>query len=174
MDGATIIAGIPIPSTSPLFLAGVGVHVLLAVTCVLSGAAAMLSPKQPGRHPWFGSIYFWSLIGVFATTTALAAARWPQDYPLFLLGALSLAAAALGRRARRRQRPGWARRHITGMGLSYIVTLTAFYVDNGKNLPVWRDLPAIAYWIAPSLVGLPILVFALLRHPLARTSSTPR
>jgi hypothetical protein len=41
--------------------------------------------------------------------------------------------------------------------------LTAFYVDKGKSLPVWRDLPAIAYWLAPSLVGLPILGWSLLR-----------
>ena len=27
------------------------------------------------------------------------------------------------------------------MGASYILLLTAFYVDNGKNLPLWRELP---------------------------------
>ena len=124
MDNATIIAGIPIPSTSPLFLAGVGVHVLFAATCVLSGAAAMLSPKRPGRHPRFGSIYFWSLTGVFVTTAALAAARWSPDYPLFLLGALSLAAATLGRAqpgraspsAVRVPAPPLARRRLTTIG----------------------------------------------------------
>ena len=26
------------------------------------------------------------------------------------------------------------------MGLSYILLLTAFYVDNGKSLPLWKDL----------------------------------
>ena len=25
-------------------------------------------------------------------------------------------------------------------------TLTAFYVDNGKNLPLWKELPEIAFW----------------------------
>jgi hypothetical protein len=44
--------------------------------------------------------------------------------------------------------------------------LTAFYVDNGKNLPLWKELPPIAYWILPSTVGLPLIVHALLRHPL--------
>ncbi len=33
-DETTIIAGIPVPSTSPLFLAGVAVHVLLGLACV--------------------------------------------------------------------------------------------------------------------------------------------
>jgi hypothetical protein len=170
----TVVAGIAIPSTSPLFLAGVGVHLLIALVCVVSGAAAMLSPKRAGLHPRFGGVYYWALIGVFVTAGALAAARWAEDYPLILLGALAVALASFGRQARRRLRPGWARRHMSGMGLSYIVMLTAFYVDNGKNLPVWRELPPIAYWIAPSLIGLPILVFALLRHPLASEPAPPR
>ncbi len=51
------------------------------------------------------------------------------------------------------------------MGLSYIVMLTAFLVDNGKFLPVWRELPPPALWFVPSLIGLPFLIHALLRHP---------
>src|SRR5713226_5732494 len=39
--------------------------------------------------------------------------------------------------------PRWARFHIVGMGLSYVLLLTAFYVDNGKNLPLWNRLPPI-------------------------------
>ena len=162
----TIVAGIPIPSTSPYFLAGVALHVLLGLACVASGAVAMLSPKRAGRHPWFGTVYFWSLAGVFITASALALARWPDDRVLFLLAALAFSAAVLGRQARRRLWRGWARWHMTGMGASYIVLLTAFYVDNGKSLPIWRDLPSLAYWLAPSLVGLPILAFAFVRHPL--------
>ncbi len=53
---------------------------------------------------------------------------------------------------------------MLGMGLSYILLLTAFYVDNGPFLPLWRSLPALAYWLGPSMVGLPILVRALLKH----------
>lgn len=168
MPPTTIIAGIVIPSTSPVFLAGVGVHVAVSLVCVVSGAAAMLSPKGPGRHPRFGTLYFWSLAAVAVTAGALAAARWAADWPLALLGAAALALAVLGRRARRRLWPRWAVWHIGGMGLSYIVLLTAFYVDNGANLPVWRDLPRLAYWTWPSLVGLPIIALALWRHPLAR------
>jgi hypothetical protein len=40
--------------------------------------------------------------------------------------------------------------HISGMGASYVLLLTAFYVDNGKNLPLWRELPQWAFWILPS------------------------
>ncbi len=167
----TVIAGVPIPSTSAYFLAGVALHVLLGLVAVVSGALAMLNPKRPGRHPRFGTIYFWALAGLFATAGALAIARWTEDRTLFVLAAVAFACAFGGREARRRLTPGWPRRHMTGMGLSYIVMLTAFYVDNGKNLPIWRDLPPTAYWLAPGLVGLPILGFYLVKHPLARTTA---
>jgi peptidoglycan/LPS O-acetylase OafA/YrhL len=137
---------------------------------VVCGAVAMLSPKRQGRHPWFGSVYFWSLAGVFVTASALAAVRWAEDYVLFCLATVSFATAILGRQARRRRWTAWPRWHMTGMGLSYIVMITAFYADNGKSLPVWRDLPPITYWLAPALVGGPILLFTLLRHPLVRAA----
>ena len=54
------------------------------------------------------------------------------------------------------------------MGLSYVLTLTAFYVDNGKNLPLWKELPQIVFWLLPAGLGIPLIVHALLKHPLAR------
>ena len=165
---AIIVAGIEIPSSNLAFLAVVGVHVLLGFACTITGIVAMLSAKRTGRHPLFGSIYFWCLGGVFVTASALAAVRWTEDYHLFILGALALASASLGRTARRRRWVGWVRLHITGMGLSYILLLTAFYVDNGKSLPIWKELPPISYWLLPTALGLPLIIHALLRHPLVR------
>jgi hypothetical protein len=74
----------------------------------------------------------------------------------------------LGRAAQRRRWTGWMQLHITGMGLSHILLLTAFYVDNGRSLPLWRDLPPIMYWLLPAMVGLPLIIRALVRHPLMR------
>ncbi len=54
--------------------------------------------------------------------------------------------------------------HLLGMSSSYVAMLTAFYVDNGPKLPVWRQLPAAAFWILPSLVALPLVGMALRRH----------
>jgi hypothetical protein len=171
MTGHSITAaGIEIPSSDPVFLAVVGIHVLLGLICTITGIVAMLSAKRPGRHPWFGSVYYWCLVGVFATASGLAAERWREDYHLFFLGALAFAAAYLGRRARRRRRTHWAKLHIAGMGSSYVLLLTAFYVDNGKNLPLWRELPPIAFWLIPAAIGVPVIVRALVRHPLATTS----
>src|SRR5262249_18995850 len=66
----------------------------------------------------------------------------------------------------------WVRLHITGMGFSYILMLTAFYVDNGKNLPLWKELPQFAFWLLPAAVGIPLLLRTLLKHPLARRDSS--
>ena len=167
----TAILGIPLPSDAPLFLAVIALHVAAGLTAVVAGATAMLSRKRPGRHPLMGTLYFSALAVVFATMAVISAVRWAEDYHLFVLGSLSFAAAIFGREARRRLRPGWARLHMTGMGASYILLLTAFYVDNGKILPLWRLLPQWAFWVLPSAIGLPILVWALLRHPLARNSN---
>jgi hypothetical protein len=43
---------------------------------------------------------------------------------------------------------------------------TCHYVDNGKNLPLWRELPEIAFWFLPSAIGVPLILYVLLRHPL--------
>ena len=172
--GKTLIFGIEVPSTDPLFLTVVGFHVVVGIVCVVTGAIAMLSPKTPGRHPRFGTLYYWCLAAVCASATSLSVVRWADDYHLFILGALSFTAASLGRTARRRRWSGWIPMHIIGMGLSYILLLTAFYVDNGKSLPLWRELPDWAMWALPAVVGIPILVHALLRHPLVRQAAMHR
>ena len=171
-DPGITILGIPLPSSSALFLTLVAIHVLAGIVCVLAGILAMLLRKGRGRHATAGSVYFTSLALVFITMTALAAMRWPHDNQLFALGLLSMAAASVGRTAQRRRWP--LRIHVGSMGLSYILMLTAFYVDNGPHLPLWRSLPALAFWLGPSLVGLPIIGWAVLRHPLVRSPRTPR
>jgi len=86
------------------------------------------------------------------------------DQGVVVLGILSFGAGVVGRRARRQLRRRWLPVHITGMAVSYILLLTAFYVDNGPHLPLWRLLPPLALWVLPSLVGLPLLIWALRRH----------
>jgi hypothetical protein len=164
----TTIAGIPLPSDAPLFLAFIAVHLAAGLTAVVAGASAMLSRKQPGRHPQAGTVYYWALAVVFVKMSVLALSRWSEDYHLFILGLLSFVAATIGRTARRKLWSSWPRIHMTGMAASYILMITAFYVDNGPNLPLWRELPPLAFWILPTLIGTPILVNAFFRHPLVR------
>jgi hypothetical protein len=171
-DPGVVVLGIPIPSSSPLFLSIVAIHVAAGLVCTVTGIVAMLTVKGPGRHPAAGAVYYWSLVVVFLTLAALSILRWPENTHLFILGIVSFGAGTIGRTARRRLWRGWLRVHIGGMAVSYIVLLTAFYVDNGPHLPLWRLLPPLAYWVLPSLVGVPFLVWALSRHSLVLRSRT--
>lgn len=168
-DGTTNILGILVPSTDSAFLVVVGVHVAFGIAAVGAGLVAMLSAKGRGRHARFGTIYFWALAGVSVSMSVLSFARWVEDYHLFILGVLSFAAAFWGRYNIRR---GNVRLHLTGMGASYILLLTAFYVDNGKNLPVWHDLPPIAFWLLPSAIGLSLMTYYLVRLPKFRLENS--
>ena len=158
------IGGIPIPSREPWFLAIIGIHVAAGIVAVGAGAFAMLSRKGPGRHPKAGTVYFWALAVVVGTMGVLTVARWPANNHLAVLGLLSLASATAGRRARRQQRPMWQRIHIPSMGLSYVFMLTAFYVDNGPHLPIWNQLAEWSFWFLPSIIGIPLICWALRRY----------
>ena len=163
MPDALKIAGIEVPSKSPLFLTLLAFHVLAALVCVVTGIAAMLSEKRPGRHPVFGTTYYWSSAVTFAANRPrghkvggrLSAVYSRSDF---------VQRSIFGRTARRRLWRTWVNVHIPAMGFSYIVMLTAFYVDNGKSLPVWRKLPHFTYWLLPTLVGIPLIVRALARY----------
>jgi uncharacterized membrane protein len=168
MDGSTVILGIEIPSTNPVFLAIIGIHIPLGLACVIVGAVAMLNPKGRGRHSKAGLIYYWCLGALFVTATLLAVMRWTENSHLFVIGALAFISAWLGRNAVRKRWLYWTRMHITGMGLSYTLMLVAFYVDNGPQLPLWKDLPDFTYWLLPLAVGLPLIIRALTGHPLRR------
>lgn len=161
LTAAVDILGLKVPETSPFFLAALAIHVLAALLCVVAGAAAALSAKGSPRHVRSGRIYYWSLAAVFATATTLAAMRWAEDYHLFIIGSIAFTAASVGYLHRRRRWPGDAV-HITAMGASYIALLTAFYVDNGQNLPLWSHLPHLAYWVLPTIVGVPLVARALM------------
>jgi hypothetical protein len=161
-----VLFGLPIPSTNPLFLTVVGIHVLFALAAIITGVTAMLLRKERGSHSNFGIAYFWCLFGVFVSMSALAFSRWQEDYHLFILGALSFGAAWLGRTILRRRWPQWPRWHLASMGASFILMITAFYVDNGKNLPLWHELPQIGFWLLPAMIGTPIILYVLRTHPL--------
>jgi hypothetical protein len=138
------------------------VHVLAALTAVLTGATAAIAGKR-GPHPIrAGRWYFRALTVVFASALALAAMRPCQDYHLALIGVVAFTAATVGYQHRRRRRSGDTP-HIAGMGLSYIAMLTAFYVDNGPHLPLWDRLPTAALWLLPGAIGMPITAHVMKR-----------
>jgi uncharacterized membrane protein len=159
-----IIAGIPIPFHDPVLLTILAVHVAAGLAGTISGILAMMNKKGPGRHPLFGIVYYRCLLVVFVTALILAVTRWTEDYYLAILGTLAFAAASLGRAALHGHRRSRIQAHISGMGLSYTLMLVAFYMDNGMNLPLWRQLPAFAYWMLPGAIGAALILHALIKY----------
>jgi uncharacterized membrane protein len=137
------------------------VHAAAGVVAAASGATAMLASKGGRAHRRGGRVYLAALGIVCSSGGALAIARWPHFPHLLALAVIAAALGAAGYAARSRTRPA---AHLVAMGTSYVAMLTAFYVDNGPKLPIWRLLPQAAFWVLPSLVALPLLVRALRRH----------
>jgi uncharacterized membrane protein len=156
------ILGIQIPDAGPLFLASLALHVAAGLTAVIVGAAVMLMRKGTRRHRRTGWIYLTALTVIFVTMVVMVIIRWPLNLHLLALGSVSLAAATLGVLNRRRHwSDSW---HITAMGSSYVAMLTAFYVDNGPQLPIWNLLPDWAFWVLPTAVGAPLIWRAVRRR----------
>lgn len=136
-------------------------HVAAGLVAVTSGAAAMLAAKGELSHRRRGRTYLAALAVVCMSGIGLAIFRWPHFPHLFALAVIAGALAALGYAARRR--PSRIL-HLVGMSASYAVMLTAFYVDNGPKLPIWRLLPPSVFWVLPSLVALPLIARASIRE----------
>jgi uncharacterized membrane protein len=135
-------------------------HVTCGIIAGVAGAATMLSAKGSSRHRLLGASYLVALAGLCGSESLLAAVDWAHRWHLVLLAGAAAAAAGLGRFGARH---GRTTVHIAGMSSSYIVMLTAFHVDNGPRLPLWNQLPPIAFWLLPAVVGVPILLRALHR-----------
>jgi hypothetical protein len=158
------VFGLELPDDRLVFLIVLGCHVTAGMTATVAGVVAMLAKKRAGRHPAGGRTYLWALGTIFATAAAMVALRWPLNLHLLLLGTLAFGSGLLGYLARRHRRTGWRRRHLLGMSCSYVLMLTAFYVDNGPRLPVWNLLPDWAFWILPAAVGAPLVARAWARN----------
>lgn len=151
------------------------VHVPAGVTAVVSGATAMLVRKGGIAHRRAGLAYLVALCVTCLSGIGLAITRWPRFPHLLALGLVAAGLAGVGYAVRSRPTPVV---HLLGMGTSYVTMLTAFYVDNGPKLPIWRLLPPVAFWIVPSLVALPLLVRTVRRYGrntyTERGGATPR
>lgn len=168
MEETTDIFGIPVPSTDPTFLSFVVVHILISLVAVVSGFMAMLSDKGRGRHSTYGRIYFWSMLFSFCTVVILSVMRWPHNIHLLSIGVLAISSTLGGYWLAKYRTLNWTRCHTICMGASYILLMTGFYVDNGKNLPFWKLFPQWFFWVFPAVVGVPIIIYALTANPLNR------
>ena len=166
MEEQTDLFGIPVPSADPLFITFVLVHVAISLVAVISGLLAMLAEKTSVRHKNSGSVYFWSISFSFLTVIILSMMRWPHNIHLLTIGVVTFCLTYSGRTLAKNRPKGWTRIHTVCMGLSYVLLLTGFYVDNGKNLPFWRMFPVWFFYVFPAIVGIPIIIKVLMTHPL--------
>ena len=165
MHETTHLLGLPIPSTNKAFLVVVIFHILIALAAVVVGVVAMLSEKTSGRHCKAGRIYFYLMEASFLLIILLSVMRWPENIHLLLIGTLAFGCAYYGKRNARKANK---QMHTMLMGMSYIFLITGFYVDNGKNLPFWNLFPNWFFYLFPTLVGLPIIIRTIKKHPLNR------
>jgi uncharacterized membrane protein len=162
MNPTVDVLGLKLPKMEPAFYVVLALHVPAGLVAVVSGAVAALSRKGSRLHMGAGLLYFRVLGVVFLTACILTAMRVREDFHLLLIGLVSFIASCHGHLSPRRHAPGHAD-HIRGMGLSYVAMLTAFYVDNGAQLPGWNRLPHFTYWLLPIGVGVPVVARALSR-----------
>jgi hypothetical protein len=162
----TDLFGIPVPSPDPAFLVFVVIHIAISLVAVISGLLAMFSEKTSTRHRAYGRVYFWSISFSFVTVLILSLMRWPYNVHLLAVGTLTFGLTFIGRKLAKVKASGWTPLHTICMGLSYVLLLTGFYVDNGKNLTFWRMFPMWFFYVFPSLVGIPIIIRVLRTHPL--------
>lgn len=156
------------PDGGPGFLVVLGFHVIGGMTAVVAATVASFSRKRRGRHPAAGRVFLGALAVVAASAVTMALIRGREDLHLLVIALVAAGLGLLGWRARKRRRRGWRTWHGIGMGGAFIALVTGFYVDNGARLPVWDLLPSWAYWVVPSLVGIPLIWWALRRNTVKR------
>ena len=138
----------------------ISIHIAAGLTALTAGIVAMLSQKGAWWHRRAGDTYLVAIAAIAMTAAGLVSTRGAAFTFLLAFAALAVA-LAFGGYLMRRTHQGF---HIAGMGLSYVVLVTAFYVDNGPKLPFWREFPDIVFWIGPIAIGLPIIIRAMWRR----------
>lgn len=168
-DNETILFGIPVPSTDKVFLAFIVAHIILGLTCVLAGLFAILANKTSKIHAHAGKIYFLGYTVLFITIIITSITRWPDNIHLMTIGIVGYFFAFAGRHMAHNHPKNWTRSHTLLMGLSYTFLLAGFYVDNGRHLPFWNQFSRGQLFVFPFVIGVPIIIYTLVRHPLNKT-----
>lgn len=135
------------------------VHVLAGTGGLLLAPIALALPKRAGWHPRLGVAY--QLMVALVAVSAVEMVR--QKPSLWWLGVIAVAteaAAVGGWLARRLARPGWLALHIRLMCGSYISLVTAFVVVTVGPL---LGAAAPAAWLVPTVVGSPLIGYAVKR-----------
>ncbi|MBX9851586.1 MAG: hypothetical protein K2X86_07480 [Cytophagaceae bacterium] len=168
-DKVTILFGVPVPSDNKVFLTFIVAHIILGLICVLAGLLAILINKITKIHKYAGKVYFFGYSFLFITIIITSIMRWPHNIHLLSIGSFGYSLAFIGRHMAQNHPKNWTRFHTALMGLSYVFLLAGFYVDNGRHLPFWNKFSRWQLFIFPFVIGVPIIIYKLFRHPLNKT-----
>jgi hypothetical protein len=128
-------------------------HIAAGSAGLVLGPVAMFAGKRRGTHTRVGEAYHWVFVVLFVSAGALAVLNWDEVWWLAFVGLFSYAFALLGYLAAKMRWRGWMQAHVSGQGGSYIAMVTALLVVNlGAASPL--------AWIAPTVVGSPLIVWA--------------
>jgi hypothetical protein len=139
------------------------VHITSGTGALLIGPLAMLAPKRPGWHPRLGRAYQ-LFIALLCLSALGLVVMHPSLWWLGVIAAATWAAALGGWWMRRRQPRGWLLWHVSLMCGSYISLVTALLVVN-------LGLRAVIAWIAPTVVGSPLIAWTNIRLARRATAS---
>jgi GNAT superfamily N-acetyltransferase len=126
-------------------------HILAGAASLVLGAAALAVERPPTYRSRTGMGYVWAVAAVAITAVALVALDEWQLWWLVPLAVLALSLALAGFLAPARRRGPWIRLYAHGQGGAYVALVTALLV---VSLP---GAAAAAAWIAPTLVGVPLI-----------------
>ncbi len=105
-----------------------------------------------------GEIYHGFYAVVFITAVVMSVIHWEESAYLFYIGIFSYALALLGYLAAKKRWKNWIGTHIGGMLGSYIGIVTATIVVNVPNIPMLNELPALLFWLLPTIIGTPFII----------------
>jgi hypothetical protein len=134
-------------------------HVAAGSAGLVLGPVAMFSAKRRGVHTRTGEAYYYVFVVLFVSAVALALLNFSQVWWLALVGAFSFGFARMGYRAAKERGQGWLIRHVSGQGGSYIAMTTALLVVNVNGVAGATGLVGAIPWIAPTIIGSPIIAW---------------
>lgn len=138
-------------------------HITLGIAALILGPMSMFSKKRRGVHTRAGEFYHWLVLGTCAGAVALSILDWDRIWWFLPIGLGSYAFALLGYLAAKRRRSGWVRLHIIGQGGSYIALVTAVLVVNWLPLFGTRGIHSPLAWTLPTVIGSPLIGWAIAR-----------
>jgi hypothetical protein len=132
------------------------VHVASGVVALALGPLALLAARRQQRR--FGRLraaYYWSVLVVCASASAVSVLAWTRLWWLVPIAVLSYGLALAGHLGSRHNWPPWIRAH--GWGGSYIALVTALLVVSARGESALLE---VAAWILPAAIGTPLIVRA--------------